>query len=188
MKHLKKLLVIGASTSLMAFAACEPAPGPDDPPDIAVSNGGNSNTSALSLEGTFGRVAVDAQHQVRQDVFFDDFGTFISLTAPRAQGGAVMGMLFIEGVDLRSLEPGTTIRSDYETYSVQMESPDGEITEVDGFVDGIGCSGPTEGNWEDDEPAEDVEITIDENAEGDVVVEFENDFEDGDNLSGAIVL
>jgi hypothetical protein len=182
---MKKISIISALA--LALVGCGAT---EDIGQVIVGPNSGGQALSASLQGELGGVRASAEHEAVSSFFDDGFGGFLDIRAPRADGGAVMAGVFIEGIDLQELEPGTVIRSSFATGEVTLETPDGEEIDIsdDAFVDGVGCSGEVEDEWETDEPADEVVITIDEGEEpGEVEVDVELDLPSGELDGTALV-
>jgi hypothetical protein len=77
----------------------------------------------------------------------------------------VMSLVDIQGATLESLPPGT-----YRTTSAVLEGEEPQVaTEVEApepTITVVGCSGPSQGNYTYDAPAQDVELVITELDDG----------------------
>jgi hypothetical protein len=191
-----RTLLLGLLTAV--FAACGTGGGP------GVQQGEIEN----ALTGDFGDVSASEDHTAMAEItrYGGEWPSLnIMLTAPNAENGAVMGGVFLSGLDLEALPVGSTIRAD-KNYgwdepffeedailpepSVTIEGPGGEdIPADDVWIDGIGCSGDNPGEWEKDEPAEEIIIEVIEGEEGErgvvVILDFASD---QDNLEVTAVL
>ena len=174
--------LLSTTVALLAatLAACAPQIDPPVEPN-AVEN---------ALSGEFGDIGVERNDEVLSDLSRWTDGSYSSyslmLTAPQTIDGAIMGGLFISGIDLESLAPGTRIHVLNEPFdagpvddearefvappedNISITDPRGQPVDAgDVYIDGIGCSGDDLDNgWDKDEPAEEIDIIIVEGPEG----------------------
>jgi len=139
--------------------------------------GDNLNLTDVAFEGVLGPVNVIEGDTLRVDSYHEAYGdgfsfTQVQTTAPQVADGAAMVLLFIDGgLDHPALVPGAR-------YSFsQGESDVGGLN-----IDGIGCSGPDDGNWSDyDQPADEIDVEIEEGEEpGTQVLSYRATFYDYD--------
>ncbi len=123
-----------------------------DEDDSAYYDSGYSDfeASGAELDGELGLVQVEGAARVHDTADWG-YGASIELRN-EGVGGTGMNRLDIDGVNITELEPGSYTSTGYYTTS-STGDPSFNVT---------GCSGPSDGNWEYDVSAEQVEVTVTE--------------------------
>jgi len=100
------------------------------------------------LRGSMGTVDSTGGGVWLQEGYFDGYMSQIEVQS-QGSGWAMMGMVTVEG-DVANMEPGTVVTSSPDYYASGQH------------VDVLGCSGPSQGEWYFDRPADEVTIAVGE--------------------------
>ena len=147
------------------------------------SPGGSSvGVRDSALQGDMGPVR-DLDDSARATVWASDWDTSFNVNVDRRNDSA-MAIVSV-GASAAQLEALAGHRLVQSGYGIEVQNEDGtvdeELTEENGdiYIDVIGCAGPGPGQWDFDEPAEDVVIAIDENPENtdEVILSFVGTFD-----------
>lgn len=105
-----------------------------------------------ALEGTFGTIAATGEARVQTAYSYSDYA-YIELRA-RGVRGAVMAGLSINQGDISDLVVGETYVSSGDTWGGSAM-----------FFSVLGCSGPSDGNWDYDRTSDEVTVQVEEGPE-----------------------
>jgi hypothetical protein len=153
-------------------------------PNPGYAFGGNLVVEEAELVGTIGPVQVN-DDRAWADGYTEDAYASVYSVVDEAENGAVMTIVeLIGGVDHADFQPGQS-----HTY----RSADFRPSEATAFLNVVGCSGQTSGDWDYDQTASVVEVDVTEGEDpGDVVIDysaqFENDWGEDSVVSGRFAL
>lgn len=123
---------------------------------------GNLDLSDGSLHGQIGDVFVDHETDLMDGYHEDDLTLVMMQTGPNDASYAMTVLEFVGGLDHPSFAIGENSRFNlYDQY---------ELESGDAFVQVLGCSGDNPNDWEYDNSAQDVSITVSEGSNEDQVV------------------
>lgn len=167
------------------LAACGPQTlsDPFEPPQRfdSVGEDGDSGLVSGRIDGRLGRFAVETDDiygyvgRNRRSVFAD----------LRGQGdGVLMAFLELQNVNPRELSVGDIIEGGMDTMDGRGNGRDG------GSVFMFACAGEEDDYWEEDVPAEDVDVEVVDKSEDDGTIKLEYDavLLDGQTVQGDFVV
>lgn len=137
----------------------------------------NVETSRARLDGQIGEVRFSDADEAWVNVAMAESDYAMLDIRNDGPGGTGMAMLNL-WVDLQDLQPGDVLHGGMDPDSWDSEPM---------MVDLIGCSGDVEDEWDYDEPAEDVEVVVeDDEDDGSVLLSWTGSFPNGEVSSGQI--
>lgn len=127
--------------------------------------GEGTQVERVRLDAEVGRFNVDTR-QGWGTVNSWEWGTTIDM---RGEGnGFVMSFIDIQNVNLAELEAGDVLRG-----GNRVDDMDGAFNDNDAYVYALGCAGEENDYWEEDIPADEVEVTVVDVTDEEITVSFE---------------
>lgn len=138
----------------------------------------NVNADSARLDGRMGDVSFAEADEAWVNVAMveSDYAWFdIRNDGPGGTGMAMLNLYF----DIQDLEPGMVLHGGFDPESWDESEPM--------MIDLVGCSGDVEDEWEYDEPAEDVEIVVEDSGDEDsVLLSWTGNWPNGDVSTGQV--
>lgn len=119
----------------------------------------NIDVKQASLAGDIGRVRNIDGPATYTEAWGDSYWADVNVHSEGSRGFAMGIVSFQGGLSHADLVPGATLRFSSATYDDPGFDPNAL------FVSVTGCSGPSDGDWQYDAPADDVEVKVTEGTE-----------------------
>jgi len=157
---LSLILTLGTGLSGCVLDDLMGDPGYYDPPPTEPYYESNIDVKDASMVGEMGSVSDIAGPATYVDSYGDGYWANINVHSEGTRGFAMGIVNFEGGLNHADLVPGATLR-----YSSTDYSYDGSYDPSALRVSVTGCSGPSDGDWQFDESADEVEVKVTEGSE-----------------------